>query len=154
MRQALQVLLVLALLGTRVAAFSLLGPYADWMDYTKSYRQPWDIGGPMNIGEGYRWNIPVVTYGFERSFLDYLGSNGVAAVEEAIAILNRLPPASEIDLEDHPIEPWQYNFHGYEQNLTDWTLLTTLTNSGAPFLFEFGALPGEISRFFRTIPER
>ena len=43
-------------------AFSLLGPYADWMDVPKGYRTPGDIGGPMNIGEGYRWNLPVVTY--------------------------------------------------------------------------------------------
>jgi hypothetical protein len=38
-------------------AFSLLGPYAKWMDTTNGYRQPGDIGGPMNIGQGYRWNV-------------------------------------------------------------------------------------------------
>ena len=55
-----------------------------------------DIGGPMDIGDGYRWNVPVVTYGFDQSFLDYFGTNGVAAVEGAIQILNDLPPASSI----------------------------------------------------------
>ena len=73
-------------------AFSLLGPYAPWMDEAKSFRQPRrDIGGPMNIDEGYRWNAPVVTYGFDASFLEYFGSNGVAAVESAMELLNNLP---------------------------------------------------------------
>ena len=93
-----QPLMVAALFAGPVGgfAFSLLGPYADWMDVQKGYQLPGDIGGPMNIGEGYRWNLPVVTYGFDRSFLDYFGSNGVAAVEGAIGILNALPPASSI----------------------------------------------------------
>jgi carbohydrate-binding DOMON domain-containing protein len=67
------------------------------MDKQKGYRQPGDVGGPMNIGEGYRWNIPTLTYGFSRSFIDYFGSNGVAAIESAITILNSLPPASSLD---------------------------------------------------------
>src|SRR5947207_11854614 len=53
----------LAITATCARAFSLLGPYASWMDEAKSFRQPGlDIGGPMNLDEGYRWNVPVVTY--------------------------------------------------------------------------------------------
>jgi len=37
-------------------------------------------------------------------------------------------------------------------NFTDWTTLTTLTNSGEPFDYEFSALPDEPWRFFRTAP--
>src|SRR5438093_7212663 len=82
-------------------AFSLLGPYAPWMDEAKSFRQPRrDIGGPMNIDEGYRWNAPVVTYGFDASFLEYFVSNGVAGGESAMEVLSNftqphdaLPPA-------------------------------------------------------------
>ena len=44
-----------------VRAFSLLGPYAVWMDEAKSLQPDRHIGGPMNIGEEYRWNVPVVT---------------------------------------------------------------------------------------------
>ena len=84
---------VLLLLATSViwaGAFSLLGP----VDTT--YQIPAigynrfgdDGGGPMNLGEEYRWTIPVITYAFDQSFLDYFGSNGVRAVEQAIAILN------------------------------------------------------------------
>ena len=36
--------------------FTLLGPLQDWMDIQKGFSRL-DIGGPMNISEGYRWNI-------------------------------------------------------------------------------------------------
>jgi hypothetical protein len=100
-------------------AFSLLGPPADWMDVQKGYQNPGDIGGPMNIGEGYRWNLPVVTYGFDRSFLDYFGFNGVAAVEAAIEILNALPPASSIDLSNYPLAVLRINYRAQSANLCD-----------------------------------
>jgi len=57
----------------------------------------------MDINEEYRWNVPVVTYAFDQSFLEYFGSNGVAAVEQAIGIVNELPPASSIDLTNFPL---------------------------------------------------
>ncbi|HTI72324.1 MAG TPA: hypothetical protein VMF06_20285, partial [Candidatus Limnocylindria bacterium] len=66
-----------------------------------SYRRSEDIGGPMAMGEGYRWNVPIVTYDFDSSFIDYFGTNGVAAVEEVIQILNDLPPASQIVLTNY-----------------------------------------------------
>ena len=30
-----------------------------------------DIGGPMDVTNEYRWNVPVLTYGFDQSFVDY-----------------------------------------------------------------------------------
>jgi hypothetical protein len=63
---------------------------------------PGDIGGPMVIGNGYRWNVPVVTYGFDPSFIAFFGTNGVAAVEAAIKVLNDVPPASDILLTTFP----------------------------------------------------
>ena len=75
----------LALFAGHANAFSLMGPFTSWMDVEKSYRLPGDIGGPMNIGEGYRWNVPVITYGFDHSFTSYFGSNGVAAVSPTSA---------------------------------------------------------------------
>ena len=97
-------------------AFSLLGPYADWMTPALGYQQPGDIGGPMDISEGYRWNVPVVTYGFDQSFLDYFGSNGVAAVEGAIQILNDLPPASAMVLSDYPTSTLRGSQAGFFQH--------------------------------------
>lgn len=60
------------------------------------YHGWWDgnIGGPMALGEEYRWNMPIITYGFDKSFLDYFGRPGVDAVEAAIQVINDLPPAS------------------------------------------------------------
>jgi hypothetical protein len=80
------------------------------MQRTNGYHQLGDIGGPMDIGEGYRWNVPVVTYGFDQSFLDYFGSNGVAAVEGAIRILNDLPRASAIVLTNFPSDAAYFNY--------------------------------------------
>lgn len=97
------------LLVQPVKAFSLLGPYADWMVETNDYRQSGDIGGPMDINEEYRWNVPTVTYGFDKSFLDYFGSNGVAAVESAIQILNDLPAASDIVVSNYPLSAERLN---------------------------------------------
>src|SRR5262249_53119350 len=89
---------------TNLLAFALMGPYADWMDRTNSYRMGWDVGGPADITQGYRWNVPVVTYGFDRSFIDYFGSNGVSAVQQGFQALNNLAPASQIVLSNY--FPW------------------------------------------------
>jgi hypothetical protein len=97
-------------LASKSFGFALLGPYADWMQRTNGYHQHGDIGGPMDIGQGYRWNVPVVTYGFDQSFLDYFGSNGVAAVEGAIQILNDLPPASALMLTNFPLDAARFNY--------------------------------------------
>lgn len=100
------------------AAFSLIGPYASWMDVTKGY-QTGAIGGPMNIGEGYRWNMPVITYGFDRSFRDYFGSNGVAAVENAMQILNQLPAASLVNISNYSSNAWRVNYAAQATSLID-----------------------------------
>ena len=100
-------------------AFSLLGPLADWMQVTNGFRKPGDVGGPMVIGEEYRWNVPVVTYAFDQSFLNFFGSNGVAAVESAIAILNSLPPASQINPGNYPSVAIGENFKAEAEGLRD-----------------------------------
>src|SRR5881394_3870838 len=115
----------LAITSTCARAFSLIGPYASWMDEAKSFRQPdREIGGPMNIDEGYRWNVPVVTYGFDASFLEYFGSNGVAAVESAIDAFNHLPPASQLDPANYPTQVMRVNFQAASQGLIDLKSVT------------------------------
>jgi hypothetical protein len=101
------------------SAFSLLGPYANWMQPTNNFRMPGDIGGPMDITEAYRWNVPVLTYGFDRSFLDFFGDQGVAAVESAIQILNDLPPASATVLTNYPFSSAHYNWTAEAAYLID-----------------------------------
>src|SRR5580700_3475220 len=105
MRRAQHLCVILFLMAGLKSAwgFALLGPFAPWMVEPLTYRLPNAIGGPMKMGEGYRWNVPVITYGFDQSFLDYFGTNGVAAVESAIQILNDLPPASQVVLTNYQL---------------------------------------------------
>ncbi len=102
--------LVLTLAGS-ARAFSLLGPFKVGANFTGDewqgpgyggrpqglgYNLAGDIGGPMLPFEAYRWNVPVITYAFDLTFLQYFGPQGVSAVEEAFAILNALPPVSQM----------------------------------------------------------
>ncbi len=96
--------LILLVSGTqRASAFSLLGDYEAWQQPVVSFRVVQftraQLGGSRNLGEEYRLNTPVITYGFESSFLDYFGSNGVRAVDQAFAILNKLPNVSKASRE-------------------------------------------------------
>ena len=100
-------------------AFALLGPVQPWMQATNGVILPGDIGGPMCISNGYRWNVPVLTYGFDQSFLDFFGTNGVAAVEGAIQILNALPPASQMVLTNYPFDSRNLNYTAEAQSLFD-----------------------------------
>jgi hypothetical protein len=108
------------------SGFALLGPFAPWMQETNGVVFPseGDIGGPMEIGSGYRWNVPIVTYGFDQSFLDYFGTNGVAAVESAFQILNDLPPASDIVLTNYPFNSQQINDAAQTEGLYDLKSVT------------------------------
>jgi hypothetical protein len=75
------------------------------------YELQGDNGGPMNPLEMYRWNVPVITYAFDSSFLRYFGTNGVNAVDQAFAILNALPPASAMSptLSEFPLDAKRQN---------------------------------------------
>src|SRR5258708_21965419 len=90
------VLLVVLAVAPICMALSLLGPFKSWQVTALGYNLPDQIGGPMNLNEGYRWNVPTVTYAFDATFVSYFGSNGIAAVEKAVQILNDLPPAASI----------------------------------------------------------
>jgi hypothetical protein len=102
-----------------VPGFSLLGPYAAWMDPTNSYRAGLDIGGPVGLSEGYRWNVPFVTYGFDQSFINYFGSNGVYAVGQAFQVLNDLTPASDLNPTNFPTGSYRYNYSAADQQVFD-----------------------------------
>ena len=116
---ALAILWLSLFAGHDTKAFALLGRYTSWMTKTNNYYQPGDIGGPMNLGEEYRWDVPVMTYAFDKSFVDYFGSNGVAAVESAIQILNDLPAASDIVLSNYPPNTRLLNIRAASQGVYD-----------------------------------
>ena len=81
------------------SAFSIFGPAESWqvptLDYvTRFYYGSTELGGPKNFGEGSRINTPIVTYGYDITFLTYFGAKGVAAIDSAMAVLNALPASS------------------------------------------------------------
>jgi hypothetical protein len=128
-------------------AFSLLGPFAPWMSPGIGYGQFAEIGGPVNLGEEYRWNVPVITYGFDQAFVDYFGARGVEEVEKAVQILNALPPASEIDPAGHAASSLRINFRAQAMNLLD------LKSSALGVLLEqLGLAPPE--QYVWTLRER
>lgn len=97
------------------SAFTLWGPIETWqtadIDYSSPAGSPRyyyfnvepgfdgrENGGPKNFGQGSRLTTPIVTYGFDPTFLSYFGSKGVAAVDSAMQLLNSLPSASSANL--------------------------------------------------------
>src|SRR6266513_450754 len=95
-KKAVLLLLVVQAMAPAARAFSLLGPFKagaapnDWQGrgfggrpLGLGYSLDFDIGGPMNFLEGYRWNVPIITYGVDETFMQYFGFAGVAAVSNA-----------------------------------------------------------------------
>ncbi|HYG24800.1 MAG TPA: hypothetical protein VEH04_18690 [Verrucomicrobiae bacterium] len=111
--------LVLALACTQARAFSLLGPHADWMTETNGYREDGGIGGPMALDEEYRWNVPIVTYGFDDAFVQYFGKKGVRAVEMAIQTLNAVPRSSNVSLDSFALDVRRMNAQAASAGLFD-----------------------------------
>jgi hypothetical protein len=105
--------ILLLALGLQTSwAFSLLGPSATYPGVPAGFGDSWQVvdiaynpipninggippffadtlqTGPKNIGEEYRRNTPVMYYACDSSFLDFFGSSGSAAVDQAFTILN------------------------------------------------------------------
>ena len=119
-----QTLLALAFTGALHSAsgFSLLGPFDTWQVPGLAYNpRNFDIGGPMNIGEEYRWNIRTITYGFDESFLNYFGQRGVEEINKAVAIINKLPPVSKMssNLVEFPMDATRANSRASALGLAD-----------------------------------
>ena len=131
MRTLSKWLLIFALFagaGNGARAFSLLGPFTTWQISSLNYLSPFtsisregDLGGPMNLGEEYRWGSPVVVYGFDSTFLEYFGQQGVDAVEAAIKILNDLPSTSAMSagLSEFPLNTTRFNYTAQQLRLRD-----------------------------------
>lgn len=97
-------------------AYSLLGPYETWQIQRISYGHVppifTDVGGPMNIGEEYRWNVRTITYGFDADFLNYFGQRGADEIRKAFNTLNSLPPFSKMsdELNEFPLNTRRENY--------------------------------------------
>ena len=122
--------LALAIIRVTVSAsaFSLLGPYdTTYQVVGIGYALGGDIGGPMNLGQEYRWNIKTITYGFTPEFWNYFGAHGTAAVMQAMAVLNNLPPFTQMssNLTEYALDTRRINYQANALELLDlktWTL--------------------------------
>jgi hypothetical protein len=127
-------LLALSLQGA--LAFSLLGPVGNGDDSyqvtTIGYNPlanangpPFFIdgqpSGPKNLGEEYRRNVPVLYYAADSTFLNYFGSNGLAAVDQTYAILNNLANVDTYSksLTEFPLNTTEPNYEAQALELTD-----------------------------------
>ena len=115
-------------------AFSLLGPVANggdaWQVEEIGYDPiPANAGappffadpaptGPKNIGEEYRRNTPVMYYACDASFLDFFGSSGSTAIDQAFTIMNNSLT----------------NVDGYSPALTEYPLISQGENYSASAL--------------------
>ncbi len=108
---------LLLMVGAATAgAFSLRGPVAPWQTPRINYPPAF---GPMNINEEYRLNVPVLYYGYTAEFYSYFGAQGSEAIDEAVAILNDIPPIDGIAIDDYPLESGRYNLRAEALNLWD-----------------------------------
>ena len=135
-------------LGLQTAwGFALLGPLPGYAGLPGTYSDAWqvpilgygleylnlgvpgggvwlgDIGGPKNIGEEYRRNVPVLYYAYDASFGGpddgFFGAEGEAAVDEAFGIMNGLPNADNIDPSQFPFQSQTFNYQAMGAYLTD-----------------------------------
>jgi len=118
--------------GQSADAFSMLGPNAPWQVFELWYD---DEGGPMNLGEEYRWNIKTIYYAYDQSFLQYFGQQGVDQCEKAFAIMNALPPVSQMssNLTEYPLDSKRVNYTASALNVVDissWTLEALVRRMG------------------------
>ncbi|MFO1476985.1 MAG: hypothetical protein U1F98_10085 [Verrucomicrobiota bacterium] len=128
LRSLQKIFLALAAAGavSTTSAFSLMGPPTPWQTPDIGYMDPGglaldDVGGVMNLFEAYRWDIKVIIYGFDPSFINYFGTRGVDEVNKAVAILNNLPPMSKTsrNLTEYPLDTRRVNYQAQSLSLID-----------------------------------
>jgi hypothetical protein len=82
------------------------------------------LAGPVNIGEEYRFNVPVIYYSYTPEFLSYFGQKGVDEIEKSIAVLNNLPSASQAVLDSFPLASQRVNHRASALGLIDLKSIT------------------------------
>jgi hypothetical protein len=117
-----------------VLAFVPAGPIGNggdaWQTPSIGYGLGGDLNAPKNIGEAYRRNIPVLYYSYDANFLDFFGSNGVAAVDSAFSLVNNAftnNPSGltngldgySANLQEFPDNAQSLNFEAQALGLTD-----------------------------------
>lgn len=111
------------------SAFSLLGPFDTWQTPFLGYNpRNFDLGGPKFLGEEWRWGLSEITYGFDQSFIDWFGTNGIKAVDDAFAAYNReltnLSGLTTADLLAKPAQTRRVNVTAAALSLIDLKTVT------------------------------
>ena len=116
-----------------------------------------DFGGPKNIGEGYRRNIPVLYYasdGQGGSFQNFFQTTGEAAVDRAFAILNNFFTNHPTGVDGYSASLSEFPFYSQHFNGTAQGLyLTDLTSVTLHLLVEQLGLT-EPERYTWTLENR
>ena len=117
-------------------AFSLIGPDGTAPGLPAGFGDSWEMGiigyndiaqaelpvGPKNIGEEYRRNTPVMYYACDANFLDFFGSSGSDAIDQAFSIVNNSLTnvnASSTALTEFPLNSGAVNYQASAMNLRD-----------------------------------
>ncbi len=124
-----------------VVGFTPLGPGGAEGNTAKEWQLPaqnnnWDIGynlggdigAPVAADEAYRFNIPVITYGFDEAFMQFFGTNGVKAVDAAMRIFNDLPSVNSMsdELSEFPLNSSHLHHEAAQLGLLDLKSVTML----------------------------
>ncbi len=128
--------LVLAILfaaGQSMFGFALLGPLGPGNGEAFQYQVevigydlvppagPVDVGTPKNLGAEYRMNNPNLYYACDASFLNFFGSNGLAAVDQAFGIMNNT--LSNVSSYSSDLHEWTQNSSRFNYRATALDLL-------------------------------
>jgi len=121
---------VMAGLLPTARAYSLAGPIGNAGDSYQvaalGYAEPGDLNAPKNLGEGYRRNTPFMFYTYDQNFVDFFGSSGMTAVDNAYTILNQSFTNN--------LQGPQVGLDGYSANLAEIPLETRHINYEAEAL--------------------
>lgn len=114
-------LTVLLVSTSNTNAFSLAGPRPPWMSEAIPSSNACYSGltGPMNIDEEYRFNVPIITYGVTSDFASFFGARGVEEIQKAIAVLDELPSADQLNIDDYPTQSMRINHRARALGLMD-----------------------------------
>ena len=82
-----------------------------------------NIGGPKNIGEEYRRNIPVLYYAYDANFSGFFGAQGETNTDQAFALMNNIA-TNHVNGMD-----------GYSPDLSEFPLTSQHFNSAAENLY-------------------
>ena len=175
MRRIIITSFLIALLGVVVLqqarGFALLGPLSGfagipstnsdaWQSPSIGYDLPGDNGTPKNVGQGYRWNTPVIYYAFDASFsgiddAGYFGLQGEQAVNNAFVILNNAFTNNSVGtLDGYSSNLVEFSFNSQSYNYTAESVgLTDLKSEVLVLMMEELGL-AQPERFAWTLHDR